>query len=259
MTLIGPGGAGKTRLAVETAAVLQPEYRDGAWLVELAAVRDRAGGRRRPSPPRSAPAVPARRRRPASTAPAFGLLVGHLRGRSLVIVLDNCEHVVAAAAIGGRSAARRDPGSAGDRNQPRAAGLSAARPLFPVGGLGADAAVELFAERGSAVRASFTIDADTEPVVVELCRRLDHLPLALELAAARLRVLPLTQLVGLLDDRFRVLTGGSRTALPRHQTLRAVVDWSHDLLFDDERRLFARLVGVHRRVWSRRRRVGVLR
>ena len=113
--------------------------------------------------------------------------------------------------------------------------------LFPIGGLDADAAVALFADRGSAVRASFTIDADNRPVVAELCRRLDHLPLALELAAARLRVLPLNQLVGLLDDRFRVLTGGSRTALARHQTLRAVVDWSHDLLFDDERRLFARL------------------
>ena len=238
MTLIGPGGAGKTRLAVETAAALQPEYRDGAWLVELAAVRD---------PEAVAAAVIIAlgagghgSAEGAGTAPALGVLLGHLRGRSLVIVLDNCEHVVAAAAsvIDGLLGEIPDLLVIATSREPLGVSGEA---LFPVGGLDPDAAVELFAERGSAARASFTIDADTEPVVVELCRRLDHLPLALELAAARLRVLPLNQLAGLLDDRFRVLTGGNRTALPRHQTLRAVVDWSHDLLFDDERRLFARL------------------
>ena len=257
MTLIGPGGAGKTRLAVETAATLQPEYRDGAWLVELAAVRD---------PEAVAAAViialgaggPGSAEGAGATAPAVGVLLGHLRGRSLVIVLDNCEHVVAAAATVIEALLGEIPDLLVIATSREPLGVSG-EALFPVGGLDADAAVELFADRGSAVRASFTIDADTEPIVAELCRRLDHLPLALELAAARLRVLPLTQLAGLLDDRFRVLTGGSRTALPRHQTLRAVVDWSHDLLFDDERRLFARLSVFTGGCGSRRRRVGVRR
>jgi predicted ATPase/DNA-binding SARP family transcriptional activator len=236
VTLIGPGGAGKTRLAVETAAALQPEYRDGAWLVELGAVRDTEA-----VAPAIAAALEARGPGPAeAAAPALGLLVGHLRGRSLVIVLDNCEHVVAEAATVVEALLGEVPDLLviATSREPLGVGGEA---LFPIGGLDADAAVELFADRGSAVRPSFSVDADTRPVVAELCRRLDHLPLAVELAAARLRVLPLAQLVGLLDDRFRVLTGGSRTALPRHQTLRAVVDWSHDLLFDDERRLFARL------------------
>ena len=237
VTLIGPGGAGKTRLAVETAAALQPEYRDGAWLVELAAVRD-AGA----VAPAIVAALDARGPGPAeeAAASALGLLVGRLRGRSLVIVLDNCEHVVAEAATVVEALLGEVPDLLVIATSREPLGVGG-EVLFPVGGLDADSAVELFVNRGSAVRPSFTVDADTRPVVAELCRRLDHLPLALELAAARLRVLPLAQLVGLLDDRFRVLTGGSRTALARHQTLRAVVDWSHDLLFDDERRLFARL------------------
>ena len=239
VTLIGPGGAGKTRLAVETAATLQPEYLDGAWLVELAAVRDpeaiagaiaAALGAVSAGVPEAA----------ASTTPVIGMLVGHLRGRSQVIVLDNCEHVVAAAATVVDALLGEVPGLVVIATSREPLGVPG-EALFPIGGLDVDAAVALFADRGAAVRASFTIDAGNQPVVAELCRRLDHLPLALELAAARLRVLPLHQLVGLLDDRFRVLTGGSRTALARHQTLRAVVDWSHDLLFDDERQLFARL------------------
>jgi predicted ATPase/DNA-binding SARP family transcriptional activator len=238
VTLIGPGGAGKTRLAVETAATLQSDYRDGAWLVELAAVRDpeAVAGAIASTLGAVGPGAVA----DASTTPVLGLLVGHLRGRSQVIVLDNCEHVVAAAATVVEALLGEIPHLLVIATSREPLGVPG-EALFPVGGLDVDAAVELFADRGSAVRTSFTIDADNRPTVAELCRRLDHLPLALELAAARLRVLPLTQLVGLLDDRFRVLTGGSRTALARHQTLRAVVDWSHDLLFDDERRLFARL------------------
>jgi len=240
VTLIGPGGAGKTRLAVETAATLQPDYRDGAWLVELAAVRDPKAVAGAIASTLGAVGPGAVADADMSTTPVLGLLVGHLRGRSQVIVLDNCEHVVAAAATVVEALLGEIPHLLVIATSREPLGVPG-EALFPVGGLDVDAAVELFADRGSAVRTSFTIDADNRPVVAELCRRLDHLPLALELAAARLRVLPLTQLVGLLDDRFRVLTGGSRTALARHQTLRAVVDWSHDLLFDDERRLFARL------------------
>ena len=113
--------------------------------------------------------------------------------------------------------------------------------LVPVGGLDLDAAVTMFHDRGQAVRPDFAVDDDNRGMVDDVCRRLDGLPLAVELAAARLRSLPLPQLVERLDDRFRLLTGGARTALPRQQTLRAVVDWSYDLLFDAERQVFMRL------------------
>jgi predicted ATPase len=103
------------------------------------------------------------------------------------------------------------------------------------------AATELFVDRARAVRPGFTADGRTRAVINDICRRLDGLPLAVELAAARLRSLTVATLAERLDDRFRLLTGGARTALPRQQTLRAVVDWSYDLLFEDERRLFARL------------------
>ena len=158
VTLIGPGGAGKTRLAVETAATLQPEYRDGAWLVELAAVRDpeavagaiaAALGAVGPGAPEAA----------ASTTPVLGLLVGHLRGRSQVIVLDNCEHVVAAAATVVEALLGEIPDLLVIATSREPLGVPG-EALFPIGGLDADAAVELFADRGSAVRTSFTIDAD---------------------------------------------------------------------------------------------------
>ena len=126
--------------------------------------------------------------------------------------------------------------------------------LVPVGGLAIPAAVELFADRARAVQPGFLADGQAGDVIEDICRRLDGLPLAVELAAARLRALPLATLAERLDDRFRLLTGGARTALPRQQTLRAVVDWSYDLLFEDERRLFARLASLHRRLRTRRRR-----
>ena len=187
---------------METAATLQPEYRDGVWLVELAAVRD-------PEAVAGAIAVAlgavgsGGAEVAASATPVIGLLVGHLRGRSQVIVLDNCEHVVNEAATVVDVLLGEVPGLVVIATSREPLGV-AGEVLFPIGGLDVDAAIALFADRGSAVRTSFTIDADTKPVVAELCRRLDHLPLALELAAARLRVLPLSQLVGLLDDRFRV-------------------------------------------------------
>ena len=112
---------------------------------------------------------------------------------------------------------------------------------MPVGGLDPPAAVELFTDRARAVRPGFLADGQAGEVVEDICRRLDDLPLAVELAAARLRALPLATLAERLGDRFRLLTGSARTALPRQQTLRAVVDWSYDLLFEDQRRLFAGL------------------
>ena len=238
VTLIGPGGAGKTRLAVEAAFALRDEHRDGAWLVELAGVVEPEG---------VAPAVAVALGASALTVPgaqAAGstveLIVRHLAGRSVVVVMDNCEHVIAQAAaladalIGSLPALRLIATSREPLGVP-------GEILVAVGGLAPPAAVELFVERARAVRPGFTADDRTRLVIEDICRRLDGLPLAVELAAARLRALTVDTVAQRLDDRFRLLTGGARTVLPRQQSLRAVVDWSYDLLFDDERVLFNRL------------------
>jgi len=238
VTLIGPGGAGKTRLAVEAAARLREEHRDGAWLVELAGVADPDGVA--PAAALVLGAGAAGLAGAQSAGSTVELIVRHLAGRSLVVVLDNCEHVIAEAAVLAEAVVGAVPGLRLIATSREALGVPG-EVLVPVGGLAPAAAVELFAERARAVRPGFAADDHTRPVIADICRRLDGLPLAIELAAARLRALPLTTVAERLDDRFRLLTGGARTALPRQQTLRAVVDWSYDLLFDDERRLFARL------------------
>lgn len=238
VTVVGPGGSGKTRLAVEAAHELAGRHPGGAWFVELAPVTDDPG---------VAPAMAAALGVAASVAPGEPVpsspverIAGHLSGRAALLVVDNCEHVVRSteSLLGGFL--ERLPGLVVLATSREALGVDG-EVLYPLRPLAPAEAAELFATRAAAVDPSFTLDAITEPDVAELCRRLDHLPLALELAAARLRALPLAQVVRRLDDRFRLLTGGARTALPRQQTLRAVVDWSHDLLFEDERRLFRRL------------------
>ena len=238
VTLTGPGGTGKTRLAVEAAAALRAEYQDGAWLIELAGVT---------APDGVGPAVAGALGAVASVLPgpqpagsAVQLIVRHLAGRSLIVVLDNCEHVIAEAAALADALAGAVPGLRLIATSREALGIPG-EILVPVGGLAIPAAVELFADRARAVQPGFLADGQAGDVIEDICRRLDGLPLAVELAAARLRALPLAILAERLDDRFRLLTGGARTALPRQQTLRAVVDWSYDLLFEDERRLFARL------------------
>jgi predicted ATPase len=238
VTLTGPGGTGKTSLAVEAAAALRAEFRDGAWLVELAGVADPDG-----VAPAVASALGAAAAASASPHPAGStaeLIVGHLAGRSLVVVLDNCEHVIGEAAALADTLARAVPGLRLIATSREALGIPG-EVLLPVGGLSIPAAVELFADRARGVQPGFLGDGPADTVIEDICRRLDGLPLAVELAAARLRALPLATLAERLNDRFRLLTGGARTALPRQQTLRAVVDWSYDLLFEDERRLFARL------------------
>jgi predicted ATPase/DNA-binding SARP family transcriptional activator len=238
VTVIGPGGVGKTRLAVETASSLQSRHRDGAWIIELAAVADADGvASAVASALRASEAVGAAGEGVGSTR---DLIIHHVAGRSLLLVLDNCEHVIGAAA----ALASEMVGAAAELRLIATSREALAVPgevLVPLGGLPSDAAVELFTDRAKAAKPEFVVDAKTAPIVDEICRRLDGLPLAIELAAARIRALPVTALAERLDDRFRLLTGGARTALPRHQTLRAVVEWSYDLLFDDERRLFARL------------------
>jgi predicted ATPase/DNA-binding SARP family transcriptional activator len=238
VTLVGPGGAGKTRLAVEAAAVLRDEHRDGAWLVELAAVAEPDGVAPVAAVALGASASAVPGREPAGST--VELIVRHLAGRSLVVVIDNCEHVIGQAAVLADTLVRAVPTLRLITTSREPLGVPG-EILVAVGGLAPPAAVELFVDRARAVRPGFTADERTRPVIENICRRLDGLPLAVELAAARLRALTLATVAERLEDRFRLLTGGARTALPRQQTLRAVVDWSYDLLFEDERLLFARL------------------
>ena len=252
VTLTGPGGTGKTRLAVEAASRLADQSPDGMWFVPLAPVRDALDV---PQAVLSALGI-AEAPRPTDTVwpivlPPLDRLTDALAGQRLMLVLDNCEHLIAAVAeLAGLLAAApglrilatsREPlGVIGETLSP-----VPALPLPPPGVTAGEAmeygAVRLLAERAGAVRPGFMVDAGSVGPVVRICRALDGNPLAIELAAARLRSLTAAQVAGRLDDRFALLSAGSRTALPQHQTLRAIVDWSWDLLGDDERTVLRRL------------------
>jgi predicted ATPase/class 3 adenylate cyclase/DNA-binding CsgD family transcriptional regulator len=233
VTLTGAGGVGKTRLAIEVAAQVAGDYADGVWYVDLAPITD--------------PDLV-----PVAMACALGLpdqpgrstmdtLLRFVRDRQMLVVLDNCEHLLDASAelavalLGGAPgltllATSREPiGVAGE--------VSWRVPSLSI----ADEAIELFTDRARRVRPDFAVSDDSAAAVTEICRRLDGLPLAIELAAARVRALSLAEILDSLHDRFRLLTGGSRTAVRRQQTLRASVDWSHTLLTEPERILFRRL------------------
>ena len=233
VTLTGAGGVGKTRLAVQVAVAMAGEFGDGVWYVDLAPIT-------------AAEVVP------VTVARALGLpdqpgrstmdtLLRFVGGRHMLVVLDNCEHLLDACA------ALLDELLAA---APRVAVLGTSREPVNITGeatwqvpslsLG-DEAIELFAERARLARPDFTVTESNSTAVGEICRRLDGMPLAIELAAARVRALSLTEIVDSLHDRFRLLTGGSRTAVRRQQTLRASVDWSHALLTETERFLFRRL------------------
>jgi predicted ATPase/class 3 adenylate cyclase len=246
LTLTGTGGCGKTRLALQAAADAVAAYPDGVWLAELASLTD---------PALVLPAVAAAigvREEPGQ--PLLTTLLAALRARRLLLVLDNCEHLLDACARLADALLRSCPhvrilatsrealGISGEVAR-RVPSLAVPSPdqLPPVDRLTEYAAVQLFVERAVAVLPTFAVTNQNAPALAQLCWRLDGIPLALELAAARVRVVTVEQIASRLGDRFRLLTGGSRTALRRQQTLGAAIDWSHDLLTEPERVLFRRL------------------
>lgn len=245
LTLIGPGGTGKTRLSLQLAADVLPSFPDGVWLAELATLTD-----------------------PALVVQTVGsvfhlreqlgmslseLVTDYLREKSLLLILDNCEHLIEASAhlaeqllhaganlkiiassrealgIAGETIYRVPPLSLPDPDQGGREALMECE------------SVQLFVERASAANPKFVLTEQNASAIAQICRRLDGIPLALELAAARVTAFSPEQIASHLDDRFRLLTGGSRTALPRQQTLRALIDWSYELLSGDERTLLRKL------------------
>ncbi|MCA1270305.1 AfsR/SARP family transcriptional regulator, partial [Streptomyces sp. 7G] len=249
VTLLGPGGAGKTRLSQETAEAAAHAWPDGVWLAELAPVDDpdtvpeavltALGARETVLRGAGAEELRATDR---TAADPLVRLTEHCAPRSMLLLLDNCEHVIGGAAALADQLLSHCPRLTilATSREPLGVPGEFVRPVDP---LPDPMALRLLAERGAAARPGFRTDADeaTAAACAEICRRLDGLPLAIELAAARLRMLTPRQIADRLDDRFRLLTNGSRTVLPRQQTLRAVVDWSWDLLDDAERAVLRRL------------------
>jgi predicted ATPase/DNA-binding NarL/FixJ family response regulator len=246
VSLVGPGGVGKTRLGVRIATEMGRRFKAGAWMVELAEVRDPALV--------SNAVVSALDLRDQTATEPLALLLAYLRDKELLLVVDNCEHLLVAAAQLVTEVMRAAPGVrviATSREPLAVSGehLLPVQPLElpspsaaePLTRLRQNEAVQLFTERAAAASGTFELNALNRGAVVDLCRRLDGLPLAIELAAVRTRVLSVDQIRERLSDRFALLTGGSRAALPRHQTLRTAIEWSHDLLAQDERTLLRRL------------------
>jgi len=255
VTLVGVGGTGKTRLMLQAATEDVERHADGVWLVELAPVRDPAlvvqevasalGVREQPG------------------LPLIGVVTDYLRAKGLLLLLDNCEHLIAAAADLAQAllagcpklrilATSREPlGDAGEAIYP-VPSLALPGPIdrhevddgrhaTQLAEAAASEAVRLFVDRATATVPSFVLDPGALPSVVDICRRLDGIPLAIELAAARVNVLSVEEIAQGLGDRFRLLTGGRRTAVPRQQTLQALIDWSWDLLDESDQRLLRRL------------------
>ena len=248
VTLTGPGGVGKTRLAVETAAQLADRFRDGVWLVDLAGLRP--GNQDVTGSPAEAVMTVLGIREAAPSGPRrdgpIGLidrLAGALRSERLLLVLDNCEHVVERAAELAAALLRTAPELHILATSREPLGLSG-EVVFAVPPLEQTSAVQLFVARAAAAAPGFTLGPGDAGAVDVLCRRLDGIPLALELAASRVRALSVQELVARLDDRFRLLAAGHRGVPPRQRTLRATIDWSWDLLTDPERMVLRRLA-VH--------------
>ncbi len=254
LTLTGIGGCGKTRLAVKLAEHLLPAFPDGAWFVDLAPVADAS---------RVVEAVAAALRiREVAGKDLLDAISEQLSPRRALIILDNCEHVleetcrVAESLLSAGNdlrllvTSREGLGIAGERLLPlRSLSTPAAQSARDVAAVRDFESVRLFVDRAQRVVPGFDLTATNAAGIGEICRRLDGIPLAIELAAARVKVLSIDQIRERLDDRFRLLTGGSRTALPRHQTLQAAIEWSHDQLTPAEQQLF-RLLAVFAGGWT---------
>jgi non-specific serine/threonine protein kinase len=241
VTIVGTGGVGKTRVAVRVATQTTGRYPDGVHLVELSSVRD---------PLLLASTVAASLGLPAEDArPQLAAVVDYLRERTLLLILDTCEHLIDACVALVAEVIREAPAVTvlATSRQPLGAPAERAFPLRPLPVPEVDDetsdsdAVALFAQRAAAVVGGFTINGDNRAQVIEVCRALDGIPLAIELATVRLRALPLDQMARRLDERLHVLTGGKRAGLPRHHTLRAAIEWSHELCTPTEQALWARL------------------
>ena len=245
VTITGVGGAGKTRLALQVAAGLVPRFSDGVWLVELATVTD-------PESLDAAVVAALGLGQPTGAEPRQ-VVLDHLAGRDALLVVDNCEHLIDEAAslvddiltiapdVKVVATSRELLGISGEMSyRLRSLAVPAREVRDPEAVRSADA-VQLFMERATAGRPDFTLTDDNAATVAEVCRRLDGMPLAIELAAARVRSFSVDQIATRLDQRFRLLTGGARTALPRQQTLTAAIDWSYRLLGEAEKALFRRL------------------
>jgi predicted ATPase len=248
VTIVGPGGVGKTRVSLVAAAQAAASYPDGPWIVELSNLRDPA---LLPNTVASVLGLPEQDARSALDA-----VLEYLRDRRLLLILDTCEHLLDACAALAQAVMRDAPGVTvlatsrqpldmpGERTYPIGPLPVPENDWLPLAGTGLGGcgdAVELFALRAATAVPDFAITPDNAADVIRLCRRLDGIPLAIELAVVRLRALPLSKLLDRLNHRFTVLTGGRPGALPRHRTLRMAIEWSHELCSPAERRLWARL------------------
>ena len=245
LTLIGPGGTGKTRLSVQLGGEQLALYPDGVWIVELAPISDAA------LIPQTIASVFGLRETP--DRPLIELIIDYLRAKNLLIIIDNCEHLIEDCARVAETLIQSCPNLKILASSREALGISG-ETTYRVPSLFLPdptqvtreavmecESVQLFVDRATTVNPNFQLTDTNASSTAQVCRRLDGIPLALELAAARVRVLSVEQIAERLDDRFRLLTGGSRTALPRQQTLRALIDWSYDLLSEPEKVLFRRL------------------
>ena len=246
LTLTGLGGSGKTRLALQAAADLVAVFRDGVWFVELGSLHDGASISGEVAAALGVQQLPGRDMQES--------LIEYLRMRHLLLILDNCEHLLDAAVrlldallrscpqLQVMATSREALGIAGEvLHQVPSLSVPPPGDDTDLQALSEHEAVRLFAERASAVRPGFTVNAANSRAVADISRRLDGIPLAIELAASRIRAMSAQQLADRLDDRFALLKGGSRTALPRQQTLEAAMDWSYELLTDSEQQLLQRL------------------
>jgi transcriptional regulator with XRE-family HTH domain len=260
ITLTGPGGTGKTRLLLQAAAQILNSFPDGVWLVELASLAD--------SGLVSQAVGTVLGIREGQETPLLTLLIDYLRDKRLLLLLDNCEHVVDTCAQLSETLLQSCSHLHILTSSREALGI-AGETIFHVPSLSLPdtqhqtpdelsqcESVRLFIERAKSALPDFQLTAKNASAIAQVCQQLDGIPLALELAAAKVNVLRVEQIAARLSDRFLLLTGGSRTALPRHQTLRATMDWSYDLLRDDERLLLRRCQSLLAAgIWRQRRRL----